>query len=180
MIAIIRRRIKMQGWKITLRWLYVILLSKLFGYVPLTYSRITPHIYVGSQHRFLGKLRLRADGVNTTINLREEFDYSERSLVFENHYYIPVADETPVSIAQLEEGIQYIEARLAQGEKVYVHCASGVGRSVMLVVAYFIYQGMTFDEAFAKVKKVRPFVYLFPSQRDRMKAFEAHIRETKS
>ena len=35
----------MQGWKITLRWLYVILLSKLFGYVPLTYSRITPHIY---------------------------------------------------------------------------------------------------------------------------------------
>lgn len=167
----------MQGWRTTLRWLYVIFQSKLLGYVPLHYSRITPQIFVGSQHRFLGKLRLRFAGVNATVNLREEFDYGERSLVFDQYYYIPVPDETPVTIEQLDYGISIIERIVADGEKVYVHCASGVGRSVMLVIAYFMAQGMSFDEAYDKIKQVRPFIYLFPSQKDRLYEFEHHIAQ---
>lgn len=169
---IIRRRIRMQGWRVTLRWLYVIFQAKILGYVPLSYSRITPQIFVGSQHRFLGKLRLRLEGVTATVNLREEYDYGQRSLVFENYYHIPVPDETAVTIDQLEQGISIIQSVVTRGEKVYVHCASGVGRSVMLVVAYFIHQGLPFEEAYEKVKKVRPFIYLFPSQKERLQEYE--------
>lgn len=160
----------------TLRWLYVILLSKLFGYVPLTYSQITPQIYVGSQHGLLGKLRLRLAGINATVNLREEYDYEDRRLAFDTYFYIPVTDETPVTIEQLHKGIVFIDDQITQGKKVYVHCASGVGRSVMLVVAYFMQQGMTYDDAFAKVKLVRPFVYLFPSQQERLQEFDSHLK----
>lgn len=177
MVAIIRRRIRTQGWVVTLRWLYVILMSKLFGYVPISYSRITPDLFVGSQYKFLGKLRLRLAGITATINLREEYDYAERSIVFDKYLHLPVPDETPVTIPQLEKGITFIDEMLKQGEKVYVHCASGVGRSVMLVTAYFIQQGLSFNEAHAKIKKVRPFIYLFPSQKNRLKEFEVYLQQ---
>lgn len=176
MLVIIRRRIRTQGWAVTLRWLFVILSSQLFGYVPLRYSQITPQIYVGSQHGFLGKLRLRMIGVTASINLREEFDDAENFLLFADHLYIPVPDERPVSLAQLREGIIFIQQILDKGGMVYVHCASGVGRSVMLVIAYLIQQGMSFDEAYATVKAVRPFVYLFPSQQARLHEFEDQLK----
>ncbi len=173
MVAIIRRRVTQQGVWTTLRWLYVILLSKLFGYIPLSYSKVTEQVYVGSQHRLLGKLRLRSAGVTASVNLREEFDDAEKSLIFKDYLYIPVTDETPVSIDQLHEGITFIEKIVEQNEKVYVHCASGVGRSVMLVIAYLMTRGMSFQSAFDMVKAVRPFIYLFPSQQARLLEFEA-------
>ncbi len=175
MIVIIRRRIRLHGWIITLRWLYVILLSQLFGYVPLRYSQITPQIYVGSQHGMLGKLRLRWAGVTASVNLREEFDDADKSLLFEDYLYIPVPDETPVSLEQLKKGIGFIQQVIDSEGKVYVHCASGVGRSVMLVIAYLIHTGMTFDEAFAAVKATRPFIYLFPSQHSRLQEFVGQL-----
>jgi len=176
MVVIIRRRIRTQGWVITLRWLYVILLSKLFGYVPLQYSRITPQVYVGSQHGLLGKYRLRMAGVTASINLREEFDYAEKWILFEDYLHIPVLDEHAVSLDQLHDGIVFIQQVVNNGGIVYVHCASGVGRSVMLVIAYLIQDGMTFEEAYAKVKTVRPFVYLFPSQQERLHEFEDQLK----
>jgi len=176
LIAIIRRRIRQQGWATTLRWLYVILMSKLFGYVPLAYSKITDHVYVGSQHRTLGKLRLRTAGVTASINLREEFDDADKSFLFEDYLYIPVPDETPVTVEQLNQGIDFMKRMIEQGEKVYVHCASGVGRSVMLVVAYLMNEGMSFELAFETVKNVRPFVYLFPSQKARLLEFETLLQ----
>jgi len=175
LIAIIRRRIREQGWGTTLRWLQVILLSKLFGYVPVTYSQITENVFVGSQHRTLGKLRLRAAGVTASINLREEFNYEDKSFIFEDYLHLPVPDETPVSVKRLEQGIEFIEAVIERNEKVYVHCASGVGRSVMLVTAYLMSQGMTFKSAFDAVKSVRPFVYLYPAQRQRLIEFETLV-----
>ena len=179
MVAIIRRRIKTQGWIITLRWLYVILMSQLFGYVPLSYSRVTSNIFVGSQHGALGKLRLRLAGVTASVNLRDEFDDADRSLLFEDYLYMPVPDETPVTIRQLERGIDFIRRTVNQGGKVYVHCASGVGRSVMLVVAYLMKEGKTLEEAFAMVKSVRPFVYLFRDQYARLMEFEEHLQTPK-
>jgi hypothetical protein len=174
--VIIRRRIRLHGWIITLRWLYVILLSQLFGYVPLRYSQITPQLYVGSQHGFWGKLRLRMAGLTASVNLREEFDDAEKSLLFEDYLYIPVPDETPVSIEQLHKGIAFIQQVINKDGKVYVHCASGVGRSVMLVIAYLIQDGMTFEQALARVSEVRPFIYLFPSQHARLQEFENEVR----
>lgn len=176
MVAIIRRRIRQQGWIITLTWLYVILMSKIFGYVPLSYSKITEQVFVGSQYRTLGKLRLRSVGVTATINLREEFDYSDKTWLFEDYVHIPVADETAVSIPQLQEGVHAIEQFIRDNKKVYVHCASGVGRSVMVVIAYLMTQGVTYKSAYATVKSVRPFIYLFPAQRSRLLEFEASLQ----
>lgn len=175
MISIIRRRIRTQGWITTIRWLYVILLSNLFGYVPLGYSRITEQVYVGSQQGWLGMIRLRTAGITASVNLREEFDDADKSFVFDDYLYLPVLDETPVSLKQLDQGIEFIEKNVVEGGKVYVHCASGVGRSVMLTVAYLMTQGMSFDSAFQAVKTIRPFVYLFPSQRQRLEKFEANL-----
>jgi protein-tyrosine phosphatase len=58
------------------------------------------------------------------------------------------------------------------GGKVYIHCAGGVGRAPTLATAYFITQGMTFDEAVALIRRTRPFINIMPPQFAQLKQFE--------
>lgn len=44
------------------------------------------------------------------------------------------------------------------GGKVYVHCMLGVGRSVTLIAAYLVAEGMTVDDAWRLIRRRRPFI----------------------
>merc|ERR1712061_336528 len=80
-------------------------------------------------------------------------------------------DFQPLSIELLHEGADWIYAALKENHnsdgsfqpghrkpnKVYVHCKSGVGRSMSMVVAYLLkYRGFSFEEAFSLLKSRRP------------------------
>ena len=43
---IVQRRIRTQGIRTTLLWLYVMFVGIVFGYIPIRYSRITPQLFV--------------------------------------------------------------------------------------------------------------------------------------
>jgi protein-tyrosine phosphatase len=59
----------------------------------------------------------------------------------------------------MEETAELIDAMLARGERVLVHCEEGCERAP-LVVAWFLRarRGMTLDEAYALLKSRRPIV----------------------
>jgi protein-tyrosine phosphatase len=59
----------------------------------------------------------------------------------------------------MDETADVIEAALARGERVLVHCEEGCERAP-LVVAWFLRarRGMTLDEAYALLKSRRPIV----------------------
>jgi protein-tyrosine phosphatase len=62
--------------------------------------------------------------------------------------------------------VRFIAAHVAEGRKVYVHCASGVGRSVAVALCYLCsHEGASVDDALAAISRVRPRVSLSRVQR---------------
>jgi hypothetical protein len=97
---------------------------------------------------------LRKLGVGAVLSLCAEYaDDGGEGVVM---HRIPVHDDFAVSEEQLLEGVAWIDARAAEGKKVYVHCAAGRGRSVSVVVAWLVKRhGLATDEALARVQAVR-------------------------
>lgn len=83
---------------------------------------------------------LHAVGVRGVVNCCEEYDgsaalyakYGMRQL------RIPTIDFTCPTLEQLEEAIAFIKDCKARGEKVYVHCKAGKGRSATVVLCYLM------------------------------------------
>lgn len=122
------------------------------------FSRITPQLYVGGQYSTRGLEALRAQGFTSIVNLRDEFDDAEAGISLGRYLYLPTVDDHPPTQEDLLEGVQFLQEEIERGGKVYVHCMLGVGRSVTLVAAYLISQGMTPADAWQLIEDRRPFI----------------------
>ena len=172
------RRLRTQGVRTSLVWLYGRGIPAVTGVPLLRYSRVTPQIYVGPQHRHAGKRRLEQEGIRHSVNMRSEFDDAAHGLALENYRHLPTVDDTPPSLEHLKQGIAFIRQAVSEGGKVYIHCSGGVGRAPTLATAYFISQGHTLDEALALIRKSRPFINLMPEQMEQLRRFEAKGSQT--
>ena len=47
----------------------------------------------------------------------------------------------PPTVEQIVQGLAWIEQRVCAGQKVYIHCAAGMGRSVTLLACWYLYTG---------------------------------------
>lgn len=173
---IMKRRLRTQGLRTTLQWLYTVGLAKLTGRVSLRYSRITPHLYIGPQFGRRGKPAFERAGIDASINLRAEFDDEAKGLALAEYSYLPTVDNTAPTLEHLEEGVDFIRRVIAKGGNVYVHCGSGVGRAPTMAAAYLIADGLTLDDAIARIQQVRPFVRILPAQLERLREYEEMVR----
>ena len=55
-VRIVRLRLRTQGLRTTLRWLYSVGVAKITGRLSLRYSQVAPHLYIGAQYGPRGKL----------------------------------------------------------------------------------------------------------------------------
>ncbi len=166
-------RLRRQGLRVTLIWIYGRGLSKLTGIPLVRFSRITPEVWVGGQYGKLGKRRLERAGITGVVNLRTEFDDAAHGLALEHYCHLPTIDDDAPTLEHLQQGVDFMQRVITDGGKVYVHCAGGVGRAPTLAAAYFITQGYTLDEAVAMITRTRPFIRIMPPQWDQLKQFEA-------
>lgn len=67
----------------------------------------------------------------------------------------PIKDGPVPPAETLRTLARLINARLAEGAIVYLHCMSGVNRSVLVAARVLMEQGMTADEAIAHVRERR-------------------------
>lgn len=142
------------------------------------FSRITPQIYLGGQPQAARLKELAARGITAVVNMRSEYDYpKETHWGAMDYLHLPTTDNTAPSLEHLFEGVKFIEKEVAEGGKVYVHCWEGLGRGPSMTAAYFISQGMTLDEAIAKIRTVRRFIHLTPEQLDQLKLFSKALPE---
>ncbi|KAH7884933.1 protein-tyrosine phosphatase-like protein [Phlebopus sp. FC_14] len=89
----------------------------------------------------------------------------------------PSADLRP----HLEGACQYIAGALNAGGNVLVHCQQGVSRSPAIVIAYLIHNlGMSYDQAYALVKRRRPCINPNPGFVSALRAWEAKWHSTSS
>jgi protein-tyrosine phosphatase len=156
-LSILYWRLREQGLRVTGLWARDHALRLLTGMSPPATSRILPGLYVGGQHYRRGLGRLSSLGISASLSLRREADDQSRGVALEKHLWLPTADDAPPTLEQLERASSFIGEALAEGRGVYVHCMSGVGRAAT-AAAYVVSTGRTPDEAWAAIRRVRPFV----------------------
>ena len=136
--------------------------------------QITEQVYLGSMIDAQEWEQLRAWGVTAIISLQAE--NCDHFPGIEMFLRLPTVDGTPPEFDQIIMGVRFLEAAVALGKKVYVHCLAGVGRSVLVVAAYLIRQGMTAGEALRHIRERRPMIGLNDDQLDALEEFEYFVR----
>ncbi|MDI1445302.1 dual specificity protein phosphatase family protein [Polyangium sp. 6x1] len=119
---------------------------------------VTPEILLGgflvpSDVAELERLGVRAV-VNATSELVEPLGTLRAAGM--DYLQIPCWDMNAPSPEDADRAITFLAAHIAAGHRVYVHCASGVGRSVALVVCYLaLHKGMSVEQAIAWIRARR-------------------------
>jgi len=70
--------------------------------------------------------------------------------------HLPIPDFQAPTDAQIESFIGLMKDRTGQGQRVGVHCYAGLGRSGTMAALWFVNQGLTAEEAIAKIRELRP------------------------
>jgi hypothetical protein len=140
---------------------------------------ITPHLLLGG---FLwpGDVRvLTRLGVRAVINVSHELVDPRAALAEAAIAYlrVPCWDTCAPSLEHADRGVRRIAAEIAAGRRVYVHCGSGVGRSVAVVLCYLAaHEGVAVEEALTVITRLRPSVAMRPAQRAFVDRFVAWYR----
>ncbi len=176
-ITLFIHRLRSQGLLSAFTWLYGRGIPMITGIPLVRHSQVTPYLYLRPQYRKQGKHRLERLGIDSSVNLRIEFDDAVYNLAMSNYCYLPVVDGQAPSLEQLYQGIAFIQQCIAAGRKVYIHCHSGVGRAPTMVAAYLISQGDTLEQAFRRIRQVRPFIEIKSAQLDQLRKLEEFDRD---
>lgn len=123
------------------------------------FNEVAPGLWVG---RFPRGAEL-PEGVRWVVDLTAELSAEEAVRRREGYLCEPVLDATAPEITVL----QTLVARLSREPGLFVHCASGHGRSATLAAALLIARGeaSSADEAVARMKQQRPRIQLTPMQK---------------
>ncbi len=154
--------------------------SELTGIQLMSYSLINEHLLIGCQHSKFGKYLLKLNGVNCSINLRDEYDDCLYSLNFSNHLYFPIVEHTTPSINDLKIICQFLNESINNQNKIFIHCSEGVSRAATIVVAFFIYNGESLENSIYKLKKIRPFINILDCQIKTLKLFSEEIKDCRN
>ena len=66
-----------------------------------------------------------------------------------------------------------IDASLAAGEVVYVHCLAGIGRTGTVIGCYLVRHGLSGEEALARVEALRGAGPETPEQRELVRSWRS-------
>ncbi len=160
----------LQGPNVVISGLWDFIMRSLTGAPMVRYSQVTPQLIVAGQYQKRGWTVLQKRGVTASINMRSEFDDVEAGIAPTQHLRLIVEDNTPPTIDQLQRGVDFITHEIKNGGKVYIHCAAGIGRAPTMAAAYLVSTGLSPEQAWKQIKRVRPFIRPTPGQ-------EAQINE---
>jgi atypical dual specificity phosphatase len=100
---------------------------------------------------------LRSQGFEVVLSLTEDRprrDWTEEAglLVFHE----PLEDMEPPSQEQLERAVSAVLRATTHNMPVAVHCGAGLGRTGVVIAAYFVARGASAANAIARIRKLRP------------------------
>jgi len=176
-LGILKRRIREQGLRVTAWWAADHLVRAIMGANIRRVSQIDPQLHVGGQYRRRGWPRLEARGITAVVNMRIEFDDAAAGIAPADYLHLPVPDDHAPTLEQLSTGSAFIAEQTAKGGAVYVHCGSGIGRAATMAAAYLTTKGLTADQAWTSIRKVRPFIRPTPVQLEQLDRFASRAQE---
>lgn len=146
------------------------------GLPMLKRSKITPHIFLGGQFGPKSVTTFKKLGITGVVNMRMTPFRKDPAMQHLSLLHLPTPDHEAPSLKDLEKGVTFIQKQIDAGGNVYVHCHYGEGRGPSMVIAYLISQGMTYDDAYEFVRKIRTFIKPTPPQIMRLREFEQTIK----
>jgi len=175
-LDILAWRIRHQGLRVTFTWFWTRCYLWVFGRPVWRYCCITPQLSVEGQVNAAGWRWLTRRGVTADLNLRSEFDDAAHGIAPDAYLWLPTPDDHAPTLCQLHTGVGFMRQVIEQGGKVYIHCASGVGRAPTMAAAYLISTGMSVEEALRHIRRVRPFIKPTPPQLAILEQFASQLR----
>jgi protein-tyrosine phosphatase len=123
-------------------------------------NEVAPDIWIG-RRPFPRELPV---GITLIVDLTAEFPAARGIKADRTYLCLPTLD---ASVPSEDDLRVLLEQAGAWNGPIYVHCASGHGRSAMVVIAILLHRGIvgSIAEGEALVKKVRPRIGLSQSQR---------------
>jgi atypical dual specificity phosphatase len=99
---------------------------------------------------------LREQGIDVLISLTE--DPPRRDWVDDAGlmlFHVPMVDMEPPAMEDLDRCVSAIERAHARNLGVAIHCGAGLGRTGVVLAAYFIHKGLTAKNAIGRVRRLR-------------------------
>ncbi len=116
-------------------------------------------------------------GVDLLVSLTEEAsDPQQVTAAGMDPMHLPIEDFTPPEPEQIDEFVAEVALRLEAGEQVGVHCHGGLGRTGTLLATWFVWEGMTGDDAIAHVRDLRPGSIETEEQEEAVRTYEERLR----
>jgi protein-tyrosine phosphatase len=91
--------------------------------------------------------------------------------------HLPTEDLCAISLEMIDDGVAWTRAHLDRGDKVYIHCQWGIGRSALLTCCVLVSLGQSPAEALLHAKKSRPVVSPSPEQLEALLQWSRLYRE---
>jgi protein-tyrosine phosphatase len=119
-------------------------------------SKIVDNVYVGNMSTGTNLSLLKELGITHVLSALYHFNPPYPSEFDYMHISCHDWDFEPISM-QFEKSNAFIAAAIEEGGKVYIHCMSGISRSVTLTIAYLLTKNteMSVSEALHEVKARR-------------------------
>jgi len=101
---------------------------------------------------------LARHGIDSVLDVREEARDDEELLAQHGLRlrHVPMTDRAPPTQKQLKQAVDWVMGELANDRKVFIHCQSGVGRSVCVACAVLVRMGYGLSQAYDAVRRKRP------------------------
>ena len=109
--------------------------------------QVSEHLYRSPQPDFEDLIALKARGIKSVVNLREEAIESEffARQCGMSYLFLGVVDWKLPSVEQVQTFLEFLNEE--DNRPALVHCAAGVGRTGTFVACYRVSRGMKVEEA---------------------------------
>ena len=104
-------------------------------------------------------------------HLIESIDFDSKVIKYKQ---MSIQDMSTPQKIEMEEILDYIDKQVTEGNKIYVHCLRGLGRTGIVIGCYLVRHGDTGEKAIKKIASLRknlPNSWLQSPQTDLQKEF---------
>lgn len=133
--------------------------------IEFSYEVIRDRFYAGEYPRDKNDRSAKAKvqkfldfGITDFIDLTEDGEKATYTFLLPKgigHYRFPILDRSvPEMMEQLQEILDTIDRLIVSDRKVYVHCWGGIDRTGLIVGCWFVYKGMSVEDALAEFERL--------------------------
>ena len=145
-------------------------------HIKMSYNQITDLIYAGNnmccQVHF--NQEIISKGITTDISLEAESLDNPKGVKY--FFWFPWEEDAVPSDDLIDLGMRVLDDILGAGNKVYIHCKNGHGRTTTFLVCYFIYKHRFPPEiALKKVFEKRPSGHLNVAQKGFLRKYAERL-----